>query len=63
MYFRDTKSCHRNGIRQKEEVRQDDHELLKEKVELQQELIRRQDELARQKRVQAEDEEKQVGAL
>jgi len=42
-------------------VRQEDHELLREKVALQQELIRRQDEYADQKRQHHADQENKVG--
>ena len=44
----------------KHEVRQEDHEFLKEKIALQQELIKRQDEYALQRRVQIAEQEQQV---
>jgi len=44
-------------------VRQEDHELLREKVALQQELIRRQDEYADQKRQHHADQENKVGGV
>ena len=44
----------------KHEVRQEDHEFLKEKVALQQELIKCQDEYAQQRRDQIAEQEQQV---
>lgn len=44
----------------KQEVRSEDHDMLREKIVLQQELIRRQDEYAEQRRTQQASEEAQV---
>lgn len=44
----------------KNDVRQDQHQLLKDKVELQQQLIRKQDALAQAKRAEMENEERKV---
>ena len=45
----------------RQEVRLEDHDILREKIILQQELIRRQDEYAEQIRVQEATDEAQVG--
>nr|XP_022299170.1 uncharacterized protein LOC111107993 isoform X4 [Crassostrea virginica] len=47
----------------KNDVRQDQHQLLKDKVELQQQLIRKQDALAQAKRAEMENEERKQKEL
>lgn len=44
----------------KNDVRQDQHQLLKDKVVLQQQLIKKQDALAQAKRAEMESEERKV---
>lgn len=60
MYFQRYEDLSQKWDQAKAEVRQDDYEQLKRKVELQQELIRRQDALAEQKKTLQEQEIKQV---